>query len=127
MRCAISLASDSISCMVRLPAILVTIAVGTRTPTLAQTSLMTDSSVMSCHLLWPRVSGHPHKHLTRQRAARRLPGIGRDVLAQLLQRHLIELGGLAPLDLGLEHGVLLQDPVARLQRLQFGLQLLGRR
>src|SRR6476620_5612558 len=91
MRCAISLASASISCMVLLPVRLENTDCGCRTPTTAQTSRTTDNRVISRSLVWSTLVRHAYQRLAVQRAVRRLPGIGRDVLAELVQLHALEL------------------------------------
>src|SRR3954462_15133579 len=94
MCCAISLASVSISVIVRLPAMLENTDVGTVTPTVAQTSLTTDSSVMSGRLLGC-VHRHTFEGLAGHGALRSAAGVGGDVFAQRLVGHVLELGLLA--------------------------------
>src|SRR6187551_1575559 len=99
MRCAISLAVDSISCMVLLPVMLENTDWGRVTPTAAQTPLTTDNRVMSGYLFRSAVHRHADQRFlvhAADVAHRRLAGVRRDVLAELVERHLLELilGGL---------------------------------
>src|SRR6187401_3115215 len=104
MRCAISLASASISCIVRLLAMPPNTVDGTCTPTVAQTSFTTVSSVMSGRLVRSRFQRHAHQRL-----------------ADLVGGHLLELTLAAAL---LERLVVLfEHGVARTQRLQLLDQL----
>src|SRR4029077_17636245 len=90
MRCAISLASDNISCMVRLPVRLENTLCGIKTPTAAQTSFTTDNSVMSCCLAGATFHRHANQVLFVQASHRRLAGVGGDVFAELDEIHLLE-------------------------------------
>src|SRR6188768_4197550 len=121
MRWAISSASATISCMVRLAVRLVNTDDGSATPTAAQTSRTTASSVMSRRLVRPCVERHPHQCLAVQAADRRLPGLGGDEIADLVKVHVLELALAAGL---LQRLVVLRERhILRPQRLQLGLQL----
>src|SRR6187455_1601109 len=125
MRCAISLASATISCIVRLELMPPNTVVGTMTPTAAQTSRVTVSRVMSRRLVWPHVERHAHQRLAVQAADRRLAGLGGDELADLVEVHVLELSLAAgPLQ---RLVVLRERHVLGAQRLQLGLQLGSRR
>src|SRR6187399_1267510 len=130
MRCAISLASDNSSCMVLLPVMLENTDWGRVTPTAAQTSLTTDNRVMSGYLFRSAIHRHADQRFlvhVGYIAHRRLAGVRRDVLAELVERHLLELilGALRAVLLCLQ--ILLEDGVARLQRLQLRHHLHVRR
>src|SRR6187399_3336193 len=121
MRWPISLASASISCMVRLLAMPPNTVCGTCTPTVAQTSFTTVSSVMSGRLVRSRFQRHAHQRLAVQVADRLLAGVRGDVVADLVGGHLLELTLAAAL---LERLVVLfEHGVARTQRLQLLDQL----
>src|SRR6188768_1985210 len=125
MRCAISSASATISCMVRLACRLPNTVVGSATPTAAQTSRTTVNRVMSRRLVRPRVERHAHQRLAVQAADRRLAGLGGDELADLVEVHVLELALAAgPLQ---RLVVLRERHVLGAQRLQLGLQLGSRR
>src|SRR6187401_3241144 len=125
MRWPISLASASISCMVRLLAMPPNTVCGTCTPTVAQTSFTTVSSVMSGRLVRSRFQRHAHQRLAVQVADRLLAGVRGDVVADLVGGHLLELALAAGLLQRLV--IFLKDRVARAQRLQLLRQLRVRR
>src|SRR6187455_1988599 len=91
MRWPISLASDTISCIVRLLAMPPNTVDGTATPTVAQTSRTTASIVMSGRLVGSRFQCHAHQRLAVQVADRLLAGVRGDVVADLVGGHLLEL------------------------------------
>src|SRR6478752_5684313 len=91
MRCAISLASASISCMVRLAVMLENTEVGITTPTAEQTSLTTVNNVMLRYLARPSLYRHAHQGLVADISLRSLAGVGVDELAKLRVRHVLEL------------------------------------
>src|SRR6188768_2950988 len=91
MRWPISLANDTISCIVRLVFSPPNTEPGSATPTAAQTSRTTVNRVMLSRLIGPCVERHAHQRLAVQAADRRLAGLGGDVLAHLVEVHVLEL------------------------------------
>ena len=89
MRCAISLASDSISCMVRLPVMLenTDCAAVTRRPPRRRPSPPTTASCQRHLFRSARRIAMRISVLRLKLAERRLAGVGGDVLAQLVERH----------------------------------------
>src|SRR6187455_574130 len=121
MRCAISLASVTISLMVRLSMVLLNTLVGSRTPTTAQTSLTVESMVTSSSLVRSSLLCHSHQCLAGVGAVRSLPGVGGDVVAQLLQPHAVELTVCFVVkQLRFVGEILLENRVAGAQRFQLG-------
>src|SRR4029077_15611524 len=112
--------------MVRLAVILVKIDCGTRTPTVAQTSLITAKSVISCNLLRPAVQRHSHQRLAGRLAYRTLASVGLDELTQLIDRHPRELA-FGFLDGLFQRQIFLENGVASAQGFQFGQHLLAER
>src|SRR5262245_34598030 len=92
MRCAISLASASISCMVRLVVMPENTDCGTSTPTTAQTSLTTLSSVIVSlrNLVGLRSHRHADQRLAVDVALHLVAGVALDVVADLVGGHISE-------------------------------------
>src|SRR5262245_5445412 len=128
MRCAISLASAAISCIVRLLVMPENTLCGCKTPTTAQTSWTTVNSVMSSPVWqrprWRRLHCHSLQRLATRLPLRRASGIGSDKLAQLLIAHFFKLG-IRTRPGGLERNqIILEHAVAGAQRLELGLHML---